>query len=484
MAGDFKRQAPVKSPEAASSRFEQLYGGRDGLLGKKAADFARQAGSQSLSNCTRFRLSIRRDTLACKKCRHRITIHSSVFLMNASIQFEVEILPARNGDCLLLRCASEGHPTNILIDGGTRPIYGEHLSNKLLQLRSQGEKLDLLVVTHIDTDHIGGILNLLEANGSAASPSVIEISDVWHNGYRHLGLNGRIPSADEKRRVLAQVTGADDAAKLKGNISYREGDTLAKLLVEGGYNWNKAWNGGPVIAGNRITIDSGIEITILSPTQQNLEALAYLWRKGLQTMGVSFEAVVCPEFEDAFEKLASLQEAACDTQISEISASVGFEPPAHSNFIQDNSQTNGSSIAFLLEFAGIRAVFLGDSWPSVIEQEWTKLSSDRRPAEVDLVKISHHGSVHNTSPGLLKLIRAQHYVVSTDGSKHGHPDVGTLLWIADECSDGASLVFNYPSDSALHINKPEAKSRFGHNVIVGDGQTSVWLKFDGGVVNG
>jgi hypothetical protein len=186
-------------------------------------------------------------------------------------QLVVEIFPAGCGDAILLRCLSGDGPVNILVDGGIQKTYQDHLSKRLHELHSQGERIDLIVVTHIDADHIGGVLKLLKANGSAPSSVLIEISDIWHNGYRHLGLKGRPPSEAEKRKVLTQVSGAKETGLQTGDISFREGDTLAKLISEGGYSWNKAWGGGAVVTGKRTTIGPGVELTILSPSIQNLE---------------------------------------------------------------------------------------------------------------------------------------------------------------------------------------------------------------------
>ena len=389
----------------------------------------------------------------------------------------VEIFPAGVGDSILLRCAVEGRAINILVDGGVRKTYEDQLRRRLLELRTQGERLDVLIVTHIDSDHIGGALSLLKANGRSAAPSVIAIGDIWHNGYRHLNLYGRRPTDDEKRRVLNQVHGIPDTDSRTGDISFREGDTFARLIRAGGYSWNEAWGKGPIVAGGKASIAPGLDVRILSPNLRNLEALAYHWRRGLQSMGVSFEAVNCAEFEDAFEKVAVLSDEGSPSPESSISASVGYEPPPASAFAEDTSLTNGSSIGFVVNCSGFRGLFLADSWPSVVAEEWEKLPQEERGRQVDLVKIAHHGSQHNTSPAFLRLLAARHYIVSTDGTKHGHPDMAALLWIAASAPKGAALVFNYPTASAVYMNQPEARVRFGHDLIHGDGRMPVRLSY-------
>jgi len=74
----------------------------------------------------------------------------------------------------------------ILIDGGYAETYNRYLKQRLQVLAAQGKRINLLVITHIDSDHIGGILAFLKENGSASNPLVIGIDEVWYNGFFHM----------------------------------------------------------------------------------------------------------------------------------------------------------------------------------------------------------------------------------------------------------------------------------------------------------
>ncbi|MEZ5082471.1 MAG: hypothetical protein R2750_03330 [Bacteroidales bacterium] len=39
-----------------------------------------------------------------------------------------------------------------------------------------------------------------------------------------------------------------------------------------------------------------------------------------------------------------------------------------------------------------------------------------------MAKVSHHGSKSNISKKLLDLLDAKHYLISTNGDRHNHPD--------------------------------------------------------------
>jgi len=80
--------------------------------------------------------------------------------------FSLDVRRARKGDCLLLHFGSENEPGLIMIDGGPGSVYKQHLRPRLLEIRkSRGlEKndplpVDLLMVSHVDDDHIRGILD-------------------------------------------------------------------------------------------------------------------------------------------------------------------------------------------------------------------------------------------------------------------------------------------------------------------------------------
>ena len=73
----------------------------------------------------------------------------------------IEFFPASVGDSILIRCFSRDDTLNILVDGGVKETYKNQIESRLQNLKSEGQKLDLVVITHIDTDHIGGILELL-----------------------------------------------------------------------------------------------------------------------------------------------------------------------------------------------------------------------------------------------------------------------------------------------------------------------------------
>ena len=135
---------------------------------------------------------------------------------------ELRVLPARDGDCLLLSYGHGALTHRILIDGGRALTYP--LVKPMLEKVGM---LDLLVVTHVDQDHILGVLAMLE---DLHRP--VQIGDIWFNGY------------DQLRDVEIEVFGA------------RDGEKLTTALLEQNLPWNRAFSGRAADATARSSLSA------------------------------------------------------------------------------------------------------------------------------------------------------------------------------------------------------------------------------------
>src|SRR5687767_14996879 len=105
------------------------------------------------------------------------------------------------GDCLLLETADGKR--RMLIDGGMSRAYTAHVAGPLGGLRSAGKKIDIAYISHIDQDHISGVLRLLNdeaewvvhehqiKNGNPGhpepdSPRPPKIGKIYHNSFHDL----------------------------------------------------------------------------------------------------------------------------------------------------------------------------------------------------------------------------------------------------------------------------------------------------------
>jgi beta-lactamase superfamily II metal-dependent hydrolase len=122
----------------------------------------------------------------------------------------------------------------------------------------------------------------------------------------------------------------------------------------------------------------------------------------------------------------------------------------------DTSKPNGSSIAFLLEHRGRRCLFAADAFSTVLGPALTSLANARggKPIELDVFKLSHHGSHGNTTNALLALVPAEHYVISTNGDRFNHPDDIALARVVTSATRPPTLWFNYASKAAQRWSDP------------------------------
>ena len=107
--------------------------------------------------------------------------------------FALEAVDARKGDALIIRWGTADQPRTMLVDGGPSPTWATRLKPRLEQFAGfdplDGQlpiDLDLVVVSHVDDDHIQGILDLtneiFQANSTGTSPSVT-MKELWHNAF-------------------------------------------------------------------------------------------------------------------------------------------------------------------------------------------------------------------------------------------------------------------------------------------------------------
>jgi len=151
----------------------------------------------------------------------------------------LKMYPAKNGDAFLVR-ASGSH---ILIDAGYATTFHEHILKDLRQVANAGHVLDLLICTHIDKDHIGGLLEFLSSNGPQGARSIVEVKEVWHNSLRSLPSVPGGPDSSSDRQLLEAIQRRGfllpaSLGPAANPISAKQGSSLAKLLQQQGYLWN------------------------------------------------------------------------------------------------------------------------------------------------------------------------------------------------------------------------------------------------------
>lgn len=336
--------------------------------------------------------------------------------------FTLEALEARQGDALLLHWGDPADPRLIVIDGGPRGVYRRSVKPRLEELRAAREEPDeplpveILMVSHVDDDHIAGVLDLaaeLVDLDEQQRPLPWDVLTLWHNSFDDiLGNQGEellaalsaalgpvvasgvvpagLPIHREAALVLANVR--------QGRVLRQNAEKLSLLVNDPFVHPADLERPGLVraTAGEtaKVELDGGLTLTVIGPTQDRLAALQEQWDEELPAI---------------LAKERAAQEEA---------AAAAFD---------DDSVPNLSSIVVLAEADGRKMLLTGDARGDFVldSLEATGLLAPEGTLELDLLKMPHHGSFHNIEQVFFERLPAANYVISANG-QHGNPDLPTL----------------------------------------------------------
>ncbi|WP_159020296.1 ComEC/Rec2 family competence protein [Algibacter sp. L3A6] len=323
---------------------------------------------------------------------------------------KIKFLKAFNGDSIWISFKDNGTHKNILIDGGVGDTYkstsnvkGE-LFSLIEQIKKDKQFIDLLILTHFDDDHIGGVLRWMNKDKEASKL----IKKVWFNSGKEIAK--KFESDENKELDIEIIDGADDF-----HTSPKQGIKFEKYLRD-----NNLWEGKIIEQGGEFDI-FGLQFKILSPNKEKLDKLLKLYKKQKDyfTSGGEFDfQTSLKEFIDEENK-------------------PGFK------FKEETRVANGSSIALIMENKGKSYLFLGDAHPSVVVEGLNNFGYNKNNVlNAEFMKVSHHGSKYNTSKELLEIVRTDKYIISSNATKHGLPNKRTIARIINNNPD-AFIYFNY-----------------------------------------
>lgn len=318
----------------------------------------------------------------------------------------IKVLKAFNGDCIIVSYGGE-EKHNILIDGGQGRVCFQQLHTYVDSVKKAGNKIDLLILTHIDSDHIDGILRLL----SQKTFDFSIIKEIWFNfgkGLKDmLGINGE----------NNQVSLYDNTAE----ISWKQGVDLEEIVQKAGIRRRL------VTKLERFSV-GGASITILSPSKEVLKKFSEQDKEEKATTQIAYS-------NDYQKSINELNQKEQERQVS---------------------LTNKSSIACLFEFEGLSILLLGDADAAEIVKSLTELGySKNNKLKVDFCKIAHHASRHNTNNELIQILDCSNYIISTQQTTAGRPSKECLSRII--CNSGKPISFycNYELDWNKVFTKEE-----------------------------
>lgn len=331
---------------------------------------------------------------------------------------QIEVLPAKAGDCLIIHCGTAAAPKLILVDGGPSGVWQAVLKDRLLALRAArglaedvALDIELVMVSHVDDDHVVGILALLEFIQQRVRdtlPPLFRIKQLWHNSF------DAIIGNDETGAVLAGMAADDDAgdaAMVMASIA--KGHALRGLAGALGIPINRGFKGALVQVGGRTPRTArfgGVSLTVVGPLRADLQALQ--------------------KAHDAWLKL---------------NPHLAGNPEAVLAGLDDESVSNLSSIVVMATHKGRRLLLTGDARSDKVlaGMEAAGVVAAGAGVAVDVLKMPHHGSIRNVDEDFFDRVAAETYVFCGDG-KHGNPDRETLdMLLARRTAGEFALVVNH-----------------------------------------
>jgi hypothetical protein len=370
---------------------------------------------------------------------------------------KLRVIQAQYGDCMILVSGTGKRRKYMLVDGGPGGVYGPYLRGELKKINAAGGKLDLVVLSHVDDDHVAGLLELMDemkqAQDGGTAP-IIQVGGMWHNGFSKI-----LPEAPEaadalEKEMVAEVfapppapaqspaapsgTTSGEAAPgatnpWVGAVEYNvnQGHQLQLVDAELGIARNAGFPAGLIETdtARRPLRTAGLRLWILGPSKANLEAMREKWIKWLKKEGLAFgvtQTLVKP----------------------------------------DTSETNLSSIMFLAESGKRRILMTGDGRGDdvVAGLEQAGLLAPGGTFHVDILKLPHHGSARNTVGKLFERVQADTYLISANG-RDGNPDRATLNWLVDAaCQQNRDIIIvatNTTRDlEQIQIDRPPAENHY------------------------
>lgn len=328
----------------------------------------------------------------------------------------LKILKARLGDAFIFECKKDEQTFTMVVDSGPKLCVKE-----MVPIIKQLPKIDLLVLSHYDEDHITGFIEYFKQYPEDA----LKIKEYWCNCANKM-------EVDSKNTISAYDNAKSFADCLRAILKDHQ-DVKWIELIKAGHEYHNSF----------------VEIEVVAPSEQ---ALALNWNSYVEEQ---YPAISCQTMKDDFDvPLKDL--ASRDTKSS-------------------SQKVNNASIAFILRSEGKSYLMLGDVKADDVYDYLTGKGYDaENPLMVDYVKVPHHGSKYNISNDLLDVVKCNRYIISTNGGNGNafHPDRETIAKILyhpkRDLTEYVHLYFNYTLEeigkrvSLFHEGEIEAANCIVH----------------------
>ncbi len=380
----------------------------------------------------------------------------------------ITVFQSDKGDCLLVTSEDQ---KRVLVDGGMSTSFSEHTSPFIGKMEKNGESLDVVYVSHIDADHISGILRMMNDKLDWAvfdyqksidnkrfrepkTPRPPEVLEIWHNAFdEQIGKTNTLELKNQLTTSASILFGSDSQDFVEMAESYQDlatgvnqGLQLNRRLGTKQLNIpiNKPAEGELMMVEDQ---PSKIKVgsttwTMIGPTKEDMDELEEVWDKWLKENKKALTKLEGKSQADE-KKIGNL----VNSEISHLINAAGFQANElgddlrliESDLIQNSNakskkivfgkrsrvtESNLASLMFLVEEESADTttslLLTGDGHQNDILKGLEK--AGKLDAEgcvhVDVLKVQHHGSVNNIDRAFLKKVTADNYLFCGNGGGH------------------------------------------------------------------
>ncbi|MCX2933391.1 hypothetical protein ORI20_24265 [Mycobacterium sp. CVI_P3] len=403
---------------------------------------------------------------------------------------KLTIFQSDKGDCLLL----EGESGElVLCDGGMGPSMRDSVRHELAGLREQGRELEFAYISHVDNDHINGVLQLLQdevewrvfdhhrdTNDPIREPHCPRppvVKGILHNGFRD-------QITANNRRLEDIVTAREIESLLTAMVPPLFGTAVPELMYAADRMQAIATGISESLQISRLTAADALDIPVNQPPGVDKPSrLLYAGRPGDEfTLGSMTFTLLGPtekELKDLRDgwnhwlrnnrDRATKLRAQLKKRVEDFSADALTDSPFDLRDWEGIPDFEGvtvpniASLMFMVQEGERRLLLTGDCQQKFILDGLRRtgfLGHGDDHLHIDVLKVQHHGSEHNMDDNFADTVSADHYVFCGNG-QHDNPDLGVLQTVfGSRSSDDKDFHFWFSTTSEAQVEGSTRRAHF------------------------
>ena len=360
---------------------------------------------------------------------------------------KIRVFQSDKGDCLLLTSNAGKH--RVLVDGGMASSYLKHVAPNLAKLNGTKPTIDVAYVSHIDDDHIAGILQLMndlldwrvfdfhtrhkkagdKLPKTPNNPRAPEVGKIWHNAFHELlkdnageigdllAASSAVLSTTHHPTGMAMFQQHSDLALSKKQslqLARKTGPDQLDIPVNPEFEHKLM-----LLKSDSPKLKVGtMEFIVLGPSVADLDKLRHEWNDWLRENKEALAEIRRKAKQDE-DRLKSDVDRLLAPLTTQATAFVEFQIALAKKLGNrtDVTTPNLASLMFLAREGTQTVLLTGDGHADDVLKglKARGLLDTHGKLHVDVLKVPHHGSEHNMTRAFAQAVSADDYIFCGNG---------------------------------------------------------------------